>query len=395
MAQYLTGPSYASNLVQTPDTRNPQLAEWNGQEKVKPTIVEKTDDRLIILTSGKRIGGYTNAAFFRETGGERVLQVPIEVPGKIANTNAIQLEHVGIGGLRVVQQGGRLTVNEQVNAQSYVSFEDAMSMNSRWRFNFTNRHYLYMTNGVTSKHIDVRKHLPAECQKSLNIWMVSAEDWFVCLVSAVTDLLTNHLSLSGVYVRTYIDPARSTIRLFFAYNGIATAQDIYHIYRYGGAAFQQNVFDGILNKFFHLHAPRREVVDGFDGVSVEFEPVGPYSRQKGETIGANGTRMVTFHSYELTQYRLENSVAPSEGFSLIGTGSATREMGIDALATGYISFDVKTGGLRSPKIFIGKEQTIGRILFEIRVGDGLEDAAYPVTEDEFENLNITLVFRAY
>jgi hypothetical protein len=395
MGEYLTG--NPSNLIQTNDANKPDYSEWANQDKIRPTIIHEGESRLLILTNDHKdnlFGETTNVSFFEEKTGELLAQIPFEIPGKLVDTNMLELEYIGIGGVHMYQgNGGRSTPAASPIGLSVADSDEVEQLTTRHRFDLSSRNTLYMANYSRRVQVDARNYLPSECQISQNIWLISALDWIDTIKSMVTHLLQNVLALSSVVVETYVDSDSGALRLFFSYANIANITDIYTIYQQG--EFSTNIMT-ILHRFFRFHTFKRETYATVDGVGFTTEPIGPFasSRQANKPVGPNGSRSLTFHANELTQYRHENSIAPENGFSLIGVGFSNA-MSLKDMRMNYLEFQKAFGTLNAPKIYIGPEQTIGRFLFEIRVSDDVYQTNFSLTKEELLNLSITLVFRTY
>lgn len=116
-----------------------------------------------------------------------------------------------------------------------------------------------------------------------------------------------------------------------------------------------------------------------------------YIRPRANTHFQNNANFLTFHSNELTQFRRQDSIAPTEGNSLIavGTPGATDD------STDVYVFRQKT--LVSPKIFFDKFQTLNS--FEVSVRAASESGTYGAllkySPTELQNISLTLIFRLW
>jgi hypothetical protein len=117
-------------------------------------------------------------------------------------------------------------------------------------------------------------------------------------------------------------------------------------------------------------------------------------RALAQTGLQNNTMMMSIHCRELTQFRTSDTLAPSDGASLIATAlPAPRNTfapnGQPIMFTGTI----KDGSLISPKIAFDRNQSLTEFEVELHVTQGTINQFVSFTATEIQNCQLLCVFR--
>jgi len=100
---------------------------------------------------------------------------------------------------------------------------------------------------------------------------------------------------------------------------------------------------------------------------------------------------MTVHSSELTQFRKSDSIAPTDGSSLIGTCfPSTSQTQYD-----FYQCSIATGDLVSPKIAFDRTQTLTELSIFLRVLQGVGHSVVTYKGTEMQNAYCIATFRCW
>ena len=205
------------------------------------------------------------------------------------------------------------------------------------------------------------------------------------LLNAWTNFMVNRLGDSSFSATLYASSI-GELRIFFT----STTYGFNSI-RFMLASNAEELSRSALNillKLFYFGGARRDTYLGVDGESFSVNP-------RQDTGFQNNAPFITLHSNELTQFRKNDSVAPTEGTSLFGV--ITPAEGEQDLKNGQmIVYKVTKGTLLSPKMAFDRNQVLTQFEVVLRTSkDSLQFDYLTFKPTDVNQIALTLIFRMW
>lgn len=209
------------------------------------------------------------------------------------------------------------------------------------------------------------------------------------LLDAWTNFMHNHIGDTSFYATIYTDSVSP--RIFWSSTTYSLSQIRLAI---------SDVADAGIPSFLSAIKSHLYILDTRTGdTSQEGEgyPVGDSMGilPRSNSGFQNNALSVSVHSSELTQFRKSDSIAPSDGSSLLGVMTLASPVSVRGSGMGVVYGSINIGGLVSPKISFDKTQTLTEFNVYLRAIDASGSTIMQISQTELRQWTCMLVFRCW
>lgn len=221
-----------------------------------------------------------------------------------------------------------------------------------------------------------------------NIQYFSLADALGYLVTALTNFMKNQLGDSTFYASIYVDKIGP--RLFYTSTtyGLNSIRLIIGELENRQPNFLNILFNHMIITDLRVGDTSQSGLGYATGESIGFQ-------SRSQTGFQNNSTLLTLHSNELTQFRKGDSIAPTDGTSLVGVVFPYGSLGNTSTDPGQYQASLKGGFLNSPKVSFDRTQTLTEFMVTLRVLQGTGNAVVMLKPTELQNSLCILTFRMW